>query len=114
MAALPQKLAPPLANESMPDRPVRWEQPEGSFPYKVQNNDTWENIAQKFQVKTDVSVKNGARYLMFYNFFVVVSSLRSRETNEVNWYLRNYVGCNVSEDGGKCFHVFIYCYKIKR
>lgn len=101
MAALPQKLAPPLANESMPDRPVRWEQPEGSFPYKVQNNDTWENIAQKFQVKTDVSVKNGARYLMFYNFFVVVSSLRSRETNEVNWYLRNYVGCNVSEDGGK-------------
>ncbi|WP_460450357.1 hypothetical protein [Alsobacter sp. SYSU BS001988] len=88
----PRSLASPIVNERRPDYPIRWELPSGAFRYKVKDGDTWETVARTFQVKS-------ARYLMFFNFYVVVDRRKQHTTNEVNWYLRNYVGCNVSTDG---------------
>lgn len=92
----------PLKTERRPTpRPIAWEQPEGTFPYRVKDHDTWESIARQFDVKS-------AQYLIFVNFYVYVSAKNPGSdpqhpysTNEVNWYLREYVGCNVTKDGGK-------------
>jgi hypothetical protein len=88
--------AQPLKNERKPIQPIRWSQPNGSFPYKVKDLDTWITVARVFAVKSP-------EYLIFYNFYVYldVKHPNPRATCEVNWYLREYVGCNVTTDGGR-------------
>jgi hypothetical protein len=88
----------PLKNESRPIQPSRWLQPPGTFPYRVQIGDTWIIVAQKF------NIKQGPRYLIFVNFNVDIIHHKTDghlTTDEVNWYLREYVGCRVSKDGGR-------------
>lgn len=88
----------PIANEKRPvPQPITWAPPKGSFPYKVKNKDTWTSIAANFQAKS-------AQYLIFFNFYVFVdlkNPNKNSATDQVNWYLREYVGCNVSNDGGR-------------
>ena len=87
--------ARPLRNERRPNPPVRWTSPSGSFPYKVKDQETWASVAQLFAVKSP-------QYLIYYNFYVYVDlkAKHSKATDEVNWYLREYVGCDVTTDGG--------------
>ena len=96
MEPLPKKLAAPIDNEKRPHRPIRWELPDGAFRYKVTDKDDWGKVARENYVAS-------AQYLIFYNFFVAIDPKHPilGRTDEVNWYLRNYVGCNVSKDGGK-------------
>ena len=94
----------PLQNERRPTHRIRWEQPKGSFPYKVQDNDTWASVAQQFNVKD--GGPRAVPYLIFFNFYVFcdikhMDTAHAGVTDEVNWYLREYVGCNVSKDGGR-------------
>lgn len=86
--------AQPLKNERKPIRPIKWSQPNGSFPYKVKDLDTWITVAHSFAVKSP-------EYLIFYNFYVYVDVKHPKATDEINWYLREYVGCNVTTDGGR-------------
>lgn len=81
----------PLQNETLPTSLVSRAQPDDSFPYKVQDGDTWESVAAR-NYKT-------ARSLIWFNFKVDVDDRGA--TNVVNWYLREYVGCNVSLDNGR-------------
>ena len=76
------KLLP--GHEKRPTHPI----PEGPRPgtrYRVQDNDTWAVVASKHQVTV--------RDLIANNCGVNVSP------EEINWYLRTRVGCNVSRDG---------------
>lgn len=84
----------PLRNEKIPNPIIFWVQPHGSSVYPVKDNDTWSSVAQKFNVQPGKYFKgNSAQYLIWYNF-------STNNTDEVNWYLREFVGCNVSKDGG--------------
>lgn len=60
--------------------------PPGSVPHRVTDHDMkdgWNGVARKHGV--DV------QYLIRHNF-------RTDNSDEVNWYLREYVGCNVATD----------------
>jgi hypothetical protein len=75
-----------LRTEKEPQQPRRDWPPPGSIPYPVKDHDMkdgWKGVAQKHGV--DV------RYLIWHNF-------RTNDPDEVNWYLRKYVGCNVATD----------------
>lgn len=59
--------------------------PHDHLPYGVPDQEDWESVARKFQV--DV------KYLIYFNFM-------TDSPDEVNWYLRHYVGCvKVSPSG---------------
>jgi len=76
------KLLP--GHERRPTHPI----PDGPRPgtrYRVQDNDTWAAVATKHQVTV--------RDLIANNCGVNVSP------EEINWYLRTRVGCNVTRDG---------------
>lgn len=85
----------PLRTEKPPRNPITfWVQPWSSILYEVKDNDTWGSVAQQFKVQPGkYFYGNSAQYLIWYNF-------RTNDTDEVNWYLREFVGCNVSKDGG--------------
>ena len=60
--------------------------PPGSAPHRVTDHDMkdgWKGVARKHGL--DV------QYLIRHNF-------RSNNSDEVNWYLREYVGCNIATD----------------
>jgi len=94
MEPLPTKLAPPIQNEKKPASPIKWVLPFGAFRYKVRDGDTWEKVARENYVSS-------AQYLIFFNFYTYVGPFFRDGTDQVNWYLRNYVGCNVSRDNGR-------------
>ncbi len=80
----------PLRNEKMPVNPI-WAVPKpDGFPIKVGNKpgvvETWITVANDY--------KMNPVELMKYNF-------GTTNTDEVNWFLRTYVGCKVSTDGGQ-------------
>ena len=59
--------------------------PPGSKLYYVKDGDNWENVARR-------DGWANARDFVEYNF-------QTREPEEINWYLQNFVGCTVSHDG---------------
>jgi hypothetical protein len=85
---MPKPLRPGtrLRTEKEP-RPRRQDwPPPGSIPYQVTDldmKDGWKGVARKHGV--DV------QHLIRHNF-------RTNDPDEVNWYLREYVGCNVTTD----------------
>ena len=81
----------PLQNERAPANPIRpWVQPPDSYRYKVQPNDTWHTLAMGYQHFQWFD----ASHLIWHNFGL-------SPTERFNWYLREYVGCWKSLDGGK-------------
>lgn len=52
--------------------------PPSSQPYKVKDGDSFESIAQKFGME---------------EWELIYENFKTRDPAEVNWYLRNYVGC---------------------
>jgi LysM domain len=59
-------------------------QPAQSTPYRVKNGDRWETVASQFGVSVNK--------LINFNF-------GTNKTDEVNWYLKRNVGCNITIDG---------------
>lgn len=55
-------------------------------PYKVQNGDSWNKIARLHGMEV--------WELIYENF-------KTRDPDEVNWYLRHYVGCKKPTKDGK-------------
>lgn len=86
----------PLRNERPPRIPFRpWIQPPDSYRYKVKSGDTWHTLAAGYQYFQWFD----ASHLIWVNFRV--SPTEMFYTEQVNWYLREYVGCVRSLDGGK-------------
>jgi hypothetical protein len=76
-----------MAKEKKPKSPVADNFiPPASFPYAVRAGDNWWNVAGRFGI--DV------RYLIWFNF-------RTNCPEEVNWYLRERVGCTETTADGK-------------
>ena len=75
---------PPI--ERTPSRPLpdHYEPPH-SRPVRVGNDETWETVAAQYHM--DV------KRLVYFNF-------HTNNTDEVNWYLRRRVGCNVPSPSG--------------
>jgi hypothetical protein len=75
--------AMPLKTEQRPANPVpRGPRPGSRYPpYQVRDGDTWSTVAQKYSVEVST--------LLMHNF-------ATTNPNEINWYLREYVGCNVA------------------
>jgi hypothetical protein len=71
----------PLATERRPARPLPKGRPSGTgLDHQVHNNETLESVAHKY----GISVKQ----LVMHNFGTM-------DAREINWYLREYVGCNL-------------------
>jgi hypothetical protein len=65
--------------ERKPKKPLRkFYVPAGGIPYKVRDGDSWKSVATKFKI--DV------KKLIWFNF-------QTTDSHEVNWYLRENVGC---------------------
>jgi len=75
-----------MANEREPDDPLAADfEPEGFVEkHRVSDGEDWASVAAQY----NVNVKD----LIYFNFHTNVPE-------EVNWYLRRNVGCNVSNDG---------------
>ncbi|MFB9269860.1 hypothetical protein ACFFWD_43215 [Bradyrhizobium erythrophlei] len=83
-----------LRNERRPLKPLQpWTQPPDTFRYKVQTGDTWLTLAARNNHQF------GEHTLIWLNFRL--SPLDRFYTDQVNWYLREYVGCRHSHDGGR-------------
>jgi hypothetical protein len=84
----------PLRNEKRPLNPVNpWLQPPDTYKYKVKTGDTWLTLG---------AINNhqfGESQLIWINFGL--SPLDHFYTEQVNWYLREYVGCRHSLDNGR-------------
>lgn len=64
--------------------------PKNSVPYRVQTDDSWWTLAERAEAK---HARMSANDLCFFNF-------KTRKPTEINWYLRNKVGCTeVTKDG---------------
>jgi hypothetical protein len=76
-----------MANEREPDNPLPADYvPDGAVAtHRVSDGEDWASVAAQY----DVNVND----LIYFNFHTNVPE-------EVNWYLRRNVGCNVSNDGG--------------
>jgi hypothetical protein len=76
-----------MANEREPDNPLPADfVPEGAVEtHRVSDGEDWASVAAQYNVTVDD--------LIYFNFHTNVPE-------EVNWYLRRNVGCNVSNDGG--------------
>ena len=57
----------------------------GGFTYRVRDGDSWESVGDRFFTDT--------KELIFYNFLTT-------NPDEVNWYLRSFVGCNKVSPSG--------------
>ena len=60
--------------------------PPNSTRYKVKDGDSWVSLARKHGLDP---------------WALIESNFKTRSPNEVNWYLREYVGCNVPTSDGK-------------
>jgi hypothetical protein len=79
--ALPMSQVHPLATEKRPPRPLPKGRPSGTrLDHRVHNNETLESVAQKYGVSV--------RQLVTHNFGTM-------DPGEINWYLREHVGCNL-------------------
>lgn len=84
----------PLQNERYPRKLVRpWVQPPDTFRHKVKTGDTWITLGSRNNNQW------GEHYIIWINFGL--SPTDPFYTQQVNWYLREYVGCRHSFDGGK-------------
>ena len=84
----------PLRNEKYPVKLVRpWVQPPDTFRYKVKTGDTWLSLGARNNHQW------GEHHIIWINFGL--SPTDPFYTDQVNWYLREYVGCRHSLDGGK-------------
>ena len=84
----------PLRNEKRPLKLLQpWTQPPDTFKYKVQTGDTWLTLAARNNHQFSEHT------LIWLNF--KLSPLEHFYTDQVNWYLRKYVGCRHSLDGGR-------------
>jgi hypothetical protein len=72
--------------EKAPGNPDVQYVPPNSAPYKVTARDSWWTLADRPEVK---AAKLSALDLCVYNF-------RTRNPAEINWYLRNKVGCTTA------------------
>ena len=70
-----------------PARPVQWP-PAQSRPYKVNDMDDWNSVSSRHSMPLWA--------LIDFNF-------KTRDTDEINWYLRHYVGCTRTGPGGHNF-----------
>lgn len=59
--------------------------PRPGIPYRVSDGETWDSIAKLFKVTAREVIANNCG--------------RQATAEEINWYLRNRIGCNVSDDG---------------
>jgi hypothetical protein len=66
--------------------------PQGSIRYKVQDQDSWEVLAQRFGASAAASFDPW--YLIRFNYPNLPRD-NDQASLEVNWYLREYVGCKV-------------------
>ena len=84
----------PLRNEKRPLTPVYpWTQPPDTYRYKVKTGDTWLTLGAANHHQF------GEHQLIWINFGL--SPLDHFYTDQVNWYLREYVGCRHSLDDGR-------------
>lgn len=84
----------PLRNEKRPLKPVYpWTQPPDTYRYKVKTGDTWLTLGAQNHHQF------GEGQLIWINFRL--SPLDDFYTDQVNWYLREYVGCRHSLDNGR-------------
>jgi hypothetical protein len=60
--------------------------PPSSVIYKVRNNESFGTIAKKYQME---------------EWELIYENFKTQDPAEVNWYLRNYVGCNKKTSDGK-------------
>jgi hypothetical protein len=74
-------MAKPLRTEKRPPKEAPFP-PAGGIPYKVVDGDTWGSVAKKFTL--DVMK------LIHFNF-------QTNDPGEVNWYLREKVGCQLND-----------------
>jgi hypothetical protein len=75
-------MSDPLDTEKRPVNPVRdYEPPPGGRRYRVRNGDDWSSVARTARV--------GVWDLIHFNF-------HTHDPDEINWYLREYVGCVVA------------------
>jgi hypothetical protein len=89
-----KQMVQPLLNEKRPTKPVYpWTQPPDTFRYKVQTVDTWLTLGARNNHQFDEG------QLIWINFGL--SPLDRFYTEQVNWYLREYVGCHQSRDNGR-------------
>ena len=72
--------------ERAPRSPLPKDYAPSQVSYLVTNQDDWGTVARKYGF--DVTT------LIYFNF-------HTHNTDEVNWYLRRNVGCNISRDGGR-------------
>jgi len=75
-----------MANELEPNDPLSVDFiPDGAVAtHRVSDGEDWDTVAAQYNVEVDD--------LIFFNFHTNIPE-------EVNWYLRRNVGCNVSNDG---------------
>jgi|SRR6185437_706424 hypothetical protein len=84
----------PLRNEKRPLKPIYpWIQPPDTYRYKVKTGDTWLTLGAINHHQF------GEHQLIWINFGL--SPLDDFFTDQVNWYLREYVGCRHSLDNGR-------------
>jgi hypothetical protein len=78
--------------ESKPSRPVVFPPTDYGTPYRVKTGDTWESIARADFLDT--------WWLIEFNFPVVKYAPNFQTMcRQVNWLLRNHVGCKMTTDG---------------
>ncbi|MFL5060746.1 MAG: hypothetical protein ACJ8DQ_11730 [Xanthobacteraceae bacterium] len=65
--------------------------PNQSTPYRVKSGDSWWTLAEQPQVR---AVAMSALDLCYFNF-------KTRRPPEINWYLRNKIGCRTATKDGK-------------
>jgi hypothetical protein len=85
----------PLRNEKPPMKRHLFVQPPDTFRYKVRNRDTWITLSARYKQYQWFD----STYLTWLNFGL--NGTEPFYTDQVNWYLREYVGCRHSFDGGK-------------
>jgi hypothetical protein len=92
-----------MANEKRPAHPVHlmglWPPRGWAYEYTVKNDDNWWSLARKFRMDDEWQ-------LIEYNF-------RTRVPEEVNWYLRELVGCWVGTPDGNNYR-FLFALPTKR
>jgi hypothetical protein len=77
-----------MANEREPDNPLPVDfVPDGAVEtHRVSDGEDWASVAAQYNVNVND--------LIYFNF-------QTNVPEEVNWYLRRNVGCDVSNDGGR-------------
>jgi hypothetical protein len=84
----------PLINERPPTKLISpWVQPPETYKYKVKTGDTWLTLGAQNNHQF------GESYLIWINFGL--NGTEHFYTEQVNWYLREYVGCRHSLDGAR-------------